>query len=899
MSFGLKLRALFRRRRVERELDDEVQFHFEQQVAENRAAGMAPAAAQQAARRMIGGVAYIKDECRDARGLGWLDDAVQDLRYAFRTFRRAPGFVLAALLTLTIGIGANSTVFSIADAVLLKMLPVREPQRLFQIQQPMALTGLYFDRFSFPDYRDMQQAVNGFADLATERETFTSQVSIDDAPDKVRRSPVSGNYFSLLGVRPALGRTFAPAIDNEMGRHPEAVISYAFWKRRFGLDPQALGRIIRVGDTEFRIIGVTEPGFFGLQIGSMTDVWTPVIMDPERWLRFRGRTFLRIVGRLKPGVKADQALAPLQVWYHRNQMEGLRTGSSDMPGSYVEKVAKLKLKIVPAAKGISPLRKQYGEPIEIVFAVVGVVLILACGNVANLLLARASARQREMAVRVSLGAGRPRLVRQLLTEGLVLAGAAAALGLLAARWTVPVLVAMLAPSDEPVQLAVGLDGRVLAFTMAVSLVTAIVFSLSPAMRASKVDVHSALKSGTRLSGAVPALQGRFLLAMQMALSFVLLVTSVLFVRTLVNLLALDPGFDRHHVILAGVTYTGKESGPALDLAWQELARRAAAIPGVESASTANGGPFVGASASLPLRVEGATGRPNLDPNWLVPVSANSFRTFGARLAMGRDFEPRDFAPGAPWVAIVNETAAHRHFGNQNPLGRRISDFDSNPPRWVEVVGVAPDMRFDSLRSAPPAMIYFPFPQAAFAVAGGSPRIMTLELRVRGATGSLARALRREVAAANPGFALGDIVSQDKLVEDTLIRERLLATVGSFFGGIALLLAGIGLYGTMTYSVSRRTQEIGIRMALGATRRTVLGMVLGEALVTVTAGGVVGLAAALFVGRLLATLLFGLKAQDPATMLLAAALLAGTALAAAFIPALRACRTDPIEALRNE
>jgi len=478
-------------------------------------------------------------------------------------------------------------------------------------------------------------------------------------------------------------------------------------------------------------------------------------------------------------------------------------------------------------------------------------------------------------------------------------GAAAALGLLAARWTVPVLVAMLAPSDEPVQLAVGLDGRVLAFTIAVSLFTAIVFSLAPAMRASKVDVHSALKSGTRLSGGIPALKGRLLLAMQMALSFVLLVTSLLFARTLLNLEALDPGFDRHHVILAGVTYKGPDIGAGLDLAWQELARRAASIPGVESASTADGGPFLGTAATLPIRVEGDTGHPNLDPVSLVPVSANSFRTLGVRLMTGRDFEPRDLASGAPWVAIVNETAAHRHFGNQNPLGRRISDFDSKPPRWAEVVGVVPDMRIDSLRSSPPPMIYFPFTQIAFAVVGGSSRVMTLELRVRGTAGSLARALRREVAAANPGFVLGDIISQDKLVEDTLIRERLLATVGSFFGGIALLLAGLGLYGTMSYSVSRRTQEIGIRTALGATRRTVLAMVLGEAFVTVTGGAVVGIAVALLVARLLADLLFGLKPQDPATMLLAATLLAATALAAAFVPALRACRTNPIEALRNE
>ena len=895
MSFGLKLRALFRPRPVERELDDELQFHFDRQVAENVDAGMPRAEAERAARHLIGGLGHIKEECRDARGIRWLTDFHHDLRYALRTFRRSPAFALAAVFTLAVGIGANTTVFSIADAVLFKMLPLREPGRLIQILQPAVLTSEYFDTFSFVNYREMQGAVRQYADLAAERPPFTGAVTMDGARESMRRAVVSGNYFATMGVRPVAGRIFEPAIDADIGGHPEAVISYGFWQRRFNLDPRAIGRGLRIADTQFVIVGVTEPGFFGTQVGSMTDIWTPLVMEPARRLRLRGATFIRLIGRLKPGATEAQALAPLQSWYHHQAMDGMRNAPPGTPALLFEKLAQLKLKVVPAAKGVSPLRKQYGEPIQIVFAVVAVVLLLTCGNVANLLLARASTRQRELAVRVSLGAGRWRLVRQLLTESLLLAGSGAVLGLSAARWTVPVLVAMLAPADTPVQLAVGLDVRVLAFTAGVSLLTAIAFGLLPALRASRVEIHAALKSGSRAAGRSPAGHGRLLMAAQVAGSLVLLVASALFVRTLWNLKALDAGFDRHHVMLASVQFGGPDNADRMIQAWLELLRRSTAIPGVESASLAVGGPFAGAGGSTAIRVQAATGPPNLDPNWFIPVSPNYFRTLGTRLLMGRDFEPRDFAPTAPPVAIISDAGARRYFPNQNPLGRKIADFESTPPGWTEVIGVAPDMKFDSLRTASPAVLYLPFTQGLSAF----PRVMTMQLRAHLDTVSLARALRLQLAAANSGFTLGDIISQDKLVDDTLIRERLLATSGSFFGAIALLLSGIGVYGTINYSVSRRTQEIGIRMALGARPSEVLRMILHEALAAVAAGGFVGVAASLLVTRMLAGLLFGLQPRDLPTMAGAWGLLTVASLTAALVPAVRACRADPLRALRTE
>jgi predicted permease len=890
----LKFRSLFRKRTVEWELDEELQFHFEQQVAEYMAAGIPRDEAERAARRLMGGFAQIKEECRDARGLAWILDAAGDVRYALRTFGRSPGFAITAVLTLALGIGANTAVFSIADAVLLKMLPVPEPDRLFQILHPHPLTLEYFEGFSFVTYREMQEAAGRFAGLTAESYPRRSEATIDGVAEKVRETAVSGNYFGVLGVKTVLGRAFDPAIDGELGRHPEAIISYGYWKRRFQGDPNIIGRTVRIRDISFQVIGVSGPRFSGLQVGSMTDVWTPVIMGPERQVRNRNMISFRILGRLRPGVAVEQAIAPVQEVFHRAAIDSMRNAPEGTPQSLIRRMAEQKVKQVPASKGISQLREQYGEPLKIVFGVVGLVLLLTCGNVANLLLARANARQREMAVRVSMGAGRLRLLRQLLTESLLLAICAAALGLLAARWTVPVLVSMLAPADTPVQLATGVDLRVLAFTAAVSLLSAILFGSWPAIRATRLDIHSALKSGTQLAGTRGRLRGGLLVSIQMAISLVLLIVSALFVRTLLNLKAFDPGFDRRHVILAEVQYKGPIKDSELVRAWGEAVRRVMTIPGVEAASASLGGPFIGSYMHAALRVQGSKQAANLSENWFVPVSANYFSTRSAKIVAGRDFDGRDFVQGAPRVAIVSETLARRFFGNEPAVGKKMCDFEFVKPQWAEVIGVVKDMKFESLRSAPPSMFYFPFTQME-----AIPRSMTLEMRARRDSVSIGPEIRREVAVANPGFAAGTIESQDQLIDKTLIRERLLATVGSFFGALAILLAGIGLYGTMSYSVSRRTQEIGVRMALGARREQVLRMVLSEALVTVGLGAVAGVAAALAIVRAIAGLVFGIQPRDPLTAGAAVAVLAGASISAALIPALRAARTDPMNALRNE
>ena len=895
MQIRLWIRSLVLTRRVDRELDDELGFHFDQQVAENLAAGMAPEEALAAARRLIGGAALIQEECRDARRTAWITDLARDLQYAVRTLRRAPAFALTVILTLGLGIGANTALFTIADAVLLRSLPVRRPERLFQVLRPEFNTGGYFDLFSFPNYQEMQAADAPQAELLAERTGGTGPVVIDGSTQATaRRAEVSGNYFNVLGVRMALGSGMRAEFDQEPGRHPVAVISYDFWQRYFRGDAHALGRTVIVANVPFQITGVVERGFSGVEVGAIADLWTPISMQPLRRLRTAQLTYLRILGRLKPGTDLDRALAPLQVQYHHNRETDLQTWPSSTPPALAQRWLAQKLKVVAVARGISPFREQYGKPLEILWVVVLLVLLVACGNVANLFLARGGMRQREMAVRLSLGAGRWRLVRQLLVESLVLACGAAGLGLLLARWSLPLLLRLLGPADSPVQLALGLDGRALLFTAASAAATAVLFGLFPAMRASRAEIHGALKSGARLAIGAGGRAGKLMVAAQVALSLVLVATSALFVRTLVNLDRLDTGFDRRNLVIAGVQYEGSAGNPQLDLAWEDLRRRAASIPGVESASLSVGTPFTGAYGNGALRIPGEHAPSKLTPCWFYAVSLDYLRTLDSPLVAGRDLEPQDFGPNAPAVAVISESVARAYFGKQNPVGLKIGNFEQEDGSWTEVVGVARDMKFQNLRAASPPIVYLPY-----TMAWSGAKALTLEVRARRDTLSLAPALRGAAAAAGAGFAVRDITTETKLIDDSLVRERLLATLGSFFGGLALLLAAIGLYGITAYAVTRRTPEIGIRMAMGAARADVLGMILREALLLVASGAAVGVGAAYLAGRAVSSLLFGLQAGDPATTVGAIGVLAGIALGATAVPAWRASRTDPMAALREE
>jgi predicted permease len=819
--------------------------------------------------------------------VNWIIDTGRDLRQATRFFLRAPGLSVTVIATLALGIGANLSVFSIADAVLFKMLPVQHPESLQQVVHP-AEQDLTEGRtvFSFPEYREMRDAAAPLARLAAAGRPIPESASIGGQPaEEIRDSQLSGNSFALLGVPAALGRVFRSNIDHEPEKHPEAVISYSFWRNRFNRDPNVLGRVIRIRNTPYQVIGVTPAGFYGLDIGTITDVWTPITTGGSYRSTSPIATW-RLLLRTKPGVTPETALAPIEAVRQR------RLESAAIAQDLKQKLLRHPLALIPAGKGFSSVRGEYGRPLWVVMALAAMVLLMACVNIANLLLARAGARQHEIAVRASVGASRGRILRQLMTESVLLAGIASPIGLLCARWTARLLVSMLAPSETPVQLALDLDWRLLGFTAALATGTVLAFGLVPAWRGSKVDLLGAMKGDARqiLGGArIRSL----LVGLQVALSVVLLAGAALFLRTLRNVTAVDPGFDARNLLVANVSFRGPRDGRTA-LAWEELLRRVSAIPGVEGAALSTGGPFLYVPGSGPIHVPGQPPKGDVYNCGRIWISPGFFRTMGTPLAMGRDFGPRDSAPNAPRVAIVNEALAREYFPGQNPLGRFFSSSEAGPP--IEIVAVARDTKFDSLRESAPLIIYQPYRQSPTPLLLGR---MALEIRARRDAAGLAPVIRREALAANPAFVVTSLTTETKLIDDTLFRERLLATVAAFFGAVALLLAAVGLYGMISCTVTQRTREIGIRVALGATRHGVVGIVLREALASVAVGSIAGLAAAAAFSRLFASLLFGLKPGDPIALGLAVAALLAIALAAAILPARRAASMDPMTALRYE
>jgi predicted permease len=892
------MRSLFRRSKLEHDLDDELRSHLEMKIEENITSGMSPDEARYAALRAFGNAGLKREETRDMWGWVMLEHFIQDVRYGLRNMRRNPGFTIVAVFTLALGIGANTAIFSVINAVMFRRLPVSRPQELVQL----ATVGPYgTGSFSYPGFKRFRDQKHVCSDMLAIGWLNDLDATIDGQAESVEGRIVSDNFFSMLGVGASIGRTFSSQDESPPQESAVAVISYAYWRRRFGLNPSVLGRNITLNRTSFTIVGVARAGFSGPEVGYSPDVYVPMVMEPafhteKSWLDQPEYHWLSIMGRLKPGVNREQAHADLEVIHRRTQADTPTQGWS--PAERNDFFSQ-RLEVAPAASGLAfGLPKEFSKTLSLLMAMVVLVLLIACANLANLFLGRASARQKEIAVRLAIGAGRLRLIRQLLTEGALLAIAAGSLGLLSAQWASDAIVALMSVGRAPLILDVRPDPRVLSFTALISLVATMLFGLAPALRSTRVNLTSALKerAGGGPGSKTPRLgMGKVLVVSQVALSLLLLFGSGLFMRTLENLENLDPGFERKGVLLFNVDPTpGGANSPAVTRFYQRMLERLVAIPGVRSASLADMEPITGGGGwDNAVEVEGYTPRPAENVTvYLNAVGPRFFETLRTPILLGRDFSPRD-TEKSPKVAIINQTMARYFFGNRNPIGRGFGWWgDDKNKSQFEIVGVVKDSKYETLRERIPRTAYldcFQNPLAAMSVA----------VRTSVEPATLSPEVGREIRAIDPSARVGGFTTLDAHVDESLGHEHLMATLSASFATLAVLLACVGLYGIMACAVARRTGEIGIRMALGANRGRVLRMIVGESALMIGAGVAVGLPAALAVSRTVAGELYGLRPADPLTIAGAVLLLAAVGILAGYIPARRATRVDPMVALRYE
>jgi len=822
----------------------------------------------------------------------------QDVRYSARALRKTPGFTAVAVLSLALGIGANTAIFSLLNAVVLRLLPLRNPEQLVQFTYTFPKAGpnnwnSWFDYPQFERFREQAKTLSGiFGGTGIGRVNIrfhgTSVLARGDA--------YTDNFFSVLGVTPQSGRLFSAGEDRADAA--VAILSDRCWRSQFGADPSIVGETVTINQIPFTVIGITPPEFSGIALGSGTDVWVPLhaldrfAPDKKRWTETFS-SWMLIAGRLKPGISRQQAQAELDVIHRRLLAEQLPVSDRRDSENMQRFVAESHLVLRPAANGVnSGLRDNYTFPLKLLMSVAGIVLLVACANVANLLLARASYRRREIAVRLALGASRWRVMRQLLTESILLASTGGALAVIIAWWGSAALVRMISTGDTPMPLDVRPDWRIFAFTSAVSLLTGILFGLAPALRGTRVDPCPAMKEGARNTTPSSRVLDRLLVVTQVALSVVLITGAGLFVRTLQNLWSVNLGYERDNVLMFSVD--AKLAGYTPDRAaavYREILQRLQALPDVRSASVSIVRP-VDDQFSLIDQINEVDGRGLADRDainvaWNA-MSPGYFSTVATPILLGRDFSLRD-KENAPPVVIVNETLARRAFSGQNPLGHRLVD--------ATIVGVVKDSLYGGPREQPRPVLYHPLFQH-----GRDQEyrwgFVSFEMRYRSAANLLDEA-RREVASVDPNLPVFRAKTLAQQSSQSLLRERLLATVSSFFGGLALLLACLGLYGLMAYSVARRAGEIGIRMALGARRDHILRLVLRETFWLTLAGIATGLPLALWAARYTQALLFGIGSADPLTIAATIALLMGVAALAGYIPARRALRVDPMTALRCE
>jgi len=878
---------VLRSNRVSADIQRELEFHMAERADDLIAAGMSEADARREARRRFGNPGVQKERTRDADLLTWLESLAGDVRYALRALRASPSFAFVAILSLGLGIGANTAIFSLLNAVVLRALPVERPNELLQVTFGGDQDGSEYTNPIWEQIRDRQDVFSGVFAYGRTGFNLTSGGEVRPA----RGSWVSGDYFSTLGVGPAAGRLLTRA-DDVRGCPPVVVLGYGFWQSEFGGSMSVIGKTISLDRAPHVIIGVADPSFFGVDVGESIQVYAPLCLAPV--LDSRSDWYLHVIGRPKTGVTPAQAAARLAAL--APAIFGA-TVPEDWGATEKAQYRRNTLGTMSAATGLSDIRRHYQSALTVLMVAVAVVLLIACTNVANLLLARATARAREMAIRMAIGAARPRIVRQLLTESVLLAGVGALVGIVFARWGTTVLVGLLTRSMDHIYLDLGVDGRLLAFTVMVAVTTGVLFGLAPAWRATRVDPQNALKANGRgvLAGHSRFAVGKALVTLQIALSLVLVVGAGLLLGSFRKLASLDPGFQRDGVLIVGVNlgtagYSPAEMGSLHD----DLLKRFRALPGVRAAGAAEITPISGMAWNGHISVDDHVAKSSQDNAvWFNQVSDGFFGAMGTPLLAGRDFDERDRPTTQP-VAIIHETVARRFFPGTSPLGnyyRHMMHDSLDTP--VEIVGVVKDAKYQELRETAQPTVYLAMGQAK-----RSSPFRQFELRTDGPVVSLVPGVKRTIAEINRSIAI-DLTPLSEQLDASLTRDRLLATLSGFFGVVALSLAMIGLYGTLSYTVARRRNEIGIRIALGAARGRVVRLVLGEVVRMVVVGVLVGVAAALASTRLVRSLLYGLSASDPATMLASALILAAVAGAAAALPAWRAARLDPVAALREE
>ena len=907
------IRTRFGRRSVPGEVDDELAFHIEMRAGQLMQAGLAPDEARAEARRLFGDMQDVRKSCvtfdeeriqaMDRRSL--FNDFRQDLSWSARMLRRTPAVSLVVILTLALGIGANTAIFSLVNAVLLRKLAVHAPDELVILGDPTRVNSMGFDSnpradiYNYQAYLRLTEQKGLVSGLAASGRADRLELRLESGqrvPETPRGRIVSGNYFDVLGVKAHLGRMFVGGENDVIGGSPVIVISHGFWMRRFAADSSVIGRDVLINDARYTIIGVSAPSFGGEIVGQSTDLWVPLSMQgvlfPNRQMLDDTQGYwLLLLGRRLPGVSLEQATAGFT-----DAARNIMAAQATQP-ALVERAREMAVPISSGARGASRVRSAYRAPLLILMAGVGLLLLIICANVANILMARAVARTREMSVRLAIGAARGRLVRQLLTESLLLSAIGAAAGLVLSRWMTRLLLWLAADGGTVMPLNTGIGVPALVFTSLLALSAVVVFGLMPALRASRVEVASAMRaSGKGLTGSGMGQRnplGRMLIAGQVAFSVVLIVGASLLVRSLSHLQQSDTGVARDRLVIVDVEAAARGfEGDRLRALGVELMSRIGQIPGVAGVSLTENGIFVGTESAVNFNVPGFEARVNTDSVGYYDLVGPGFvKATGARLVRGREFTDNDRIGAAP-VLIINESFAKHFFGTESPVGRSMRLGDSAS---AEIIGVVADIKDQSLIGDARRRFYVPFLQNVL----GDASALRLTVRTSGDPVPALPAIRKAITDHNPDLPIRAIDPLSRLMRQSIAEERLLATLATVFGAAALLLAAIGLYGVMSYAVSRRAGEIGLRVALGATRGRVINLVLRDALILVGLGIGVGIPMTLVASRVIRGQLHGVEPTDPIAFGAALAILGTGAVLAALLPALRASRVAPVVALRSD